>query len=177
MGADPKSELLWLSFRYVSGELTGDDAQDFERRLDTDQEAREAVAEAVELIGAVAAQGPAVVAIPRTPSLRRRLVTAAVALAACLLVALGLKVASHPGGPFGTRSVDDPNRDVALTWSGLRTGEDAGDADSPPVGDMMAWNGGDGGEADANGMTEALPSWVFEAATLHESSAVETKEN
>lgn len=43
------SELFWLAFRYCIGEMSPDEALDFEERLDFDQEAREAVAEAVEL--------------------------------------------------------------------------------------------------------------------------------
>ena len=43
------SELFWLAFRYSIGEMSPDEALDFEERLDFDQEAREAVAEAVEL--------------------------------------------------------------------------------------------------------------------------------
>ena len=43
------SELFWLAFRYCMGEMSPDEALDFEERLDFDQEAREAVAEAVEL--------------------------------------------------------------------------------------------------------------------------------
>ena len=61
--SEAKSDLPWLAFRYVAGELAGDEAAAFERRLDTDQGAREAVAEVVELSGAVAlAVGAAVVA-------------------------------------------------------------------------------------------------------------------
>jgi hypothetical protein len=44
-----QSELEWLAFQYVAGELPGDDAAGFEERLATDQLAREAVARAVEL--------------------------------------------------------------------------------------------------------------------------------
>ena len=52
------SEILWLAFRYVAGELAPDEAESFEHCLDQDQEAREAVARAVELTGAVAALRP-----------------------------------------------------------------------------------------------------------------------
>ncbi len=53
--SESKSDLAWLAFVYVSGELTHAEAEAFERRLAQDQAAREAVAEAVALIGAVAA--------------------------------------------------------------------------------------------------------------------------
>ena len=48
------SEREWLAFRYIAGELTGEDAAAFEAELETSQVAREAVARAVELTQAVA---------------------------------------------------------------------------------------------------------------------------
>ncbi len=42
-------DLPWLAFLYVSEELTPDEVADFEERLLTDQEAREAVAEAMKM--------------------------------------------------------------------------------------------------------------------------------
>lgn len=49
----PESDLFWLAFRYVEGELAPKDAAQFELRLDDDQSAREAVAEAAKLALAV----------------------------------------------------------------------------------------------------------------------------
>lgn len=47
MSADQRDELDWLAFRYVAGEMTADEAGDFELRLADDQAAREAVSRAV----------------------------------------------------------------------------------------------------------------------------------
>lgn len=44
----------WLAFRYIAGELSGDETAAFEAELETSQVAREAVARAVELSQAVA---------------------------------------------------------------------------------------------------------------------------
>ena len=44
----------WLAFRYIAGELTGDDAAAFEAELETSQVTREAAARAVELTQAIA---------------------------------------------------------------------------------------------------------------------------
>ena len=44
----------WLAFRYIAGELTGDEAAAFEVELETSQVAREAVARAVDLSQAIA---------------------------------------------------------------------------------------------------------------------------
>lgn len=49
------AELFWLAFRYVDGELAPEEAAQFEVRLEQDQIAREAVAEAVALNGALGA--------------------------------------------------------------------------------------------------------------------------
>lgn len=50
---EDNSELSWLAFRYVVGELTPAETAEFEARLESDQSAREMVAEAVELAAAV----------------------------------------------------------------------------------------------------------------------------
>jgi len=51
---DEHDSLGWLAFRYVAGELSGDELTAFEARLDSEQSAREAVACEVELAQAVA---------------------------------------------------------------------------------------------------------------------------
>jgi hypothetical protein len=56
--ASPDS-LDWLAFRYIAGEMTVAESTVFEERLGSDQAAREAVAAAVELVGALAACDPA----------------------------------------------------------------------------------------------------------------------
>jgi hypothetical protein len=53
------SELAWLAFRYITGELAPAEAAEFEVRLESDQAAREAVAAMVEL-AAMVEQGAAV---------------------------------------------------------------------------------------------------------------------
>lgn len=50
---DTESDLFWLAFRYVEGELSPQEAAQFELRLDDEQAARQAVAEAAELAMAV----------------------------------------------------------------------------------------------------------------------------
>ena len=52
-------DLAWLAFRYVAGDLDPDESAAFERRLDHDQPAREAVAEAVALMAGVVHAAPA----------------------------------------------------------------------------------------------------------------------
>src|SRR5215210_2724211 len=92
---DPQSDLPWLASRYVAGELAGDEAAAFERRLDADQGAREAVAEAVELTGAVALLASDVLAFGpggrrRRDPIRQALGWMTAGAAACLATVLGL---------------------------------------------------------------------------------------
>jgi len=92
--------LDWLAFRYVSGELTGDETESFELRLADDQAARDAVASAVELSQAiVAAESLASPVISPAAALRKSWSTHiawfACGAAACLLVVLALNFAGQ----------------------------------------------------------------------------------
>jgi len=58
MSADHQGELDWLTFRYIAGEMTAQEASALELRLADDQEAREAVCRAVALAQRLADAGP-----------------------------------------------------------------------------------------------------------------------
>jgi hypothetical protein len=58
------SELFWLACCYVAGELSAAQTADFEARLEVDQPAREAVAQAVELTAAVQGAPETLVELP-----------------------------------------------------------------------------------------------------------------
>jgi hypothetical protein len=186
MPPEPESDLPWLAFRYVAGELAGDETAAFERRLDEDQGAREAVAEAVELAGAVALLAPDVLTLPRPgePSRRRPLGQAlgwmATGAAACLAAVVGLRALAPPApvpapligaeGPSAAQVAEPAvGAEVALAWSGLRR-EDRG----PGQAELMAWlDAPTPGEADGTAPAEpaataeeAPPSWMLEAASL-----------
>ncbi len=49
-----QDDLHWLAFQYVCGDLSPDSTVDFEECLLEDQQAREAVADAVELVRSMA---------------------------------------------------------------------------------------------------------------------------
>jgi hypothetical protein len=123
MSLEPESNLQWKAFLYIAGELSQDEASDFERLLLEDQSAREAVAAAVELVQVVGVVGPG---IPSTPNLtrrsqRRRVMTWAISGLAAAALILAVLIPS-------SRSPRQPNSEassVALTWSGLRNGIDA----------------------------------------------------
>jgi hypothetical protein len=173
----PDDELAWLAFQYVAGDLDPDESAAFERRLDREQSAREAVAEAVALVAGVVHAAPALRSTPRLRSRVRRAVVVALASAACLAlaVALGLVEFRPRGNAPDTRSSTPGGRSaVALTWSGLR--QDA--AETPRLDDPTAAIDDPEADmvtpvvttADASDLVEGLPAWLIEAASLRPSS-------
>jgi hypothetical protein len=190
---DGASELPWLAFRYVSGEMAGDEAAAFEDRLDQDQEAREAVAQAVELVGAVAALRPGegeqtlslwergLAAAPpsatasarpgegRRAARRHHLATFAatvtMAAAACLAW-LAFNMSGPAPVPPGTprAAAITPAAAVALTWSTLDQ-ERATDKGESSA--LLAWNDDVPTPAESEDTSElGLPPWLVDAASL-----------
>ncbi len=154
MTLEPDSDLHWTAFLYISGELTAEESSAFERRLDEDQAAREAVASAVELAGALAALGSD--RPMKLPSRRGRAWAIALAMAACLTAALlPLLKSGRPTSPTAS--------EVAEAWSGLRktSGAEsdaewmARSAESPSI---------EAVEDDAPA-GRALPSWLLSATS------------
>ena len=172
MPSDAQNELQWLAFRYVAGELSGDEAAQFEDRLDHDQQAREAVAGAVELTQAVVASGAE---LPRVLPMRRRFRTAlswtfaSAAAAACAAVIVWHGAPARP-----TSTARQSAQEVALAWSGLhQTTEDASTLPTDLLASMDdAIRQSDldvavaAGGLDAN--DAALPPWLVEAAALRD---------
>lgn len=155
-------DLSWMSFLYVSGEMSDADRSAFEGRLDREQEAREAVAEAVGMVEAVASLPPGFGSTPSRPLRlvlpgRRRLAWLA---AACLVVASipafrGLR--SPEAVPAASASVD-----VALAWSDSLDER----ADEPVEPELLAWiNAPEANDALSPGEGPASPpSWLLLAA-------------
>jgi ferric-dicitrate binding protein FerR (iron transport regulator) len=159
------SELLWLAFRYVAGEMSLDETESFERRLDGDQEAREAVARAVELTGAVAAVRSGSIPTFTLPR-RRRLVrvivgVAALAAAACLA---WLVVTPHAGERLAVTPKVSPSATVTLAWSTLRQ-EREGEKDETTA--LLAANDDLPALSESDDSADAgLPLWLLDAASL-----------
>jgi hypothetical protein len=114
------TDLLLLALRYVAGEFSPAEASAFERRLDEDQAAREAVADAVALAGAIAGQTARV--LPHSSHRRTIKLVAGLALAAAASLAWFLIL---PGGTAGrgdrlTARGNKPSETVTLAWSILR---------------------------------------------------------
>jgi len=151
-------ELDWLAFRYVSGEMTADEAETFELRLAEEQSARDAVASAVELSQTiVAAQSLGLPAGIAPASTVRQGWSAHVAwfacgAAACLLIVLAVNFS-------GTRQGDAlVSPGVASRWSErLDLTLDNEDPLAEPV-----------RETDESEETLAASDWMVEAVrSLH----------
>jgi anti-sigma factor RsiW len=177
---DPDTDLCWLALRYVSGELDRDQAEAFERRLDQDQAAREAVAEAVALAGAIAALPPAGPSILPMPKARRpfRAVVAILGLAAA--ACLAWLFAGPHGPPAPSPAPEDevaagaikPSASVTLAWSKL---QQEGAGEDVEANELLAWNGAVPGTPEAEVASTAeseeasdhgLPLWLLDAASL-----------
>jgi hypothetical protein len=164
---DETGEILLLAFRYVAGELAPEEAEAFERRLDDDQQAREAVAEAVALAGAVAAQEPAAT-VPLLPMIRRRprvafsaaLAVAAAACVAWLIVVARGPIRTHDAGTPVARN-GEPSAVVTLAWSTLRE-ECAADPESTVTGETELAALPEVEDASDGG----IPLWLLDAASL-----------
>ena len=161
------SDLHTLALRYALGELAGAEALAFESRLEADQSAREALAEAVILSSALR-QLPAVeskVARSAAPvhqpaSRRSRMAVMVTCAAACLMIVVLVKL------PQGDHSIAHRNRveatDIVRTWSELGNDDLAhSDLDS----DLMR----DDASSD-------IPDWMVAAVLEEDVEAVPRKE-
>lgn len=165
-------ELSLRAFRYIAGELSDADAAAFERRLTRDLAGCEAVAEMVEITGAIALIQAAPVGATtsrRWPAafptrFRMRLATAVAASIATGVFCLATASSSpRLGPPDRAEGMEDAPRSVALAWSSLRQKYDA--ALFAELGDWPLF------EPPASSLTRtaldpreddaALPSWVL----------------
>jgi ferric-dicitrate binding protein FerR (iron transport regulator) len=128
MNGTQRDDLDWLAFRYVAAELSPGESREFERRLEQDQEAREAVGRLVEVTCAVRAlDGDAAPRVTPAghlrPWYRRRGVQVAAGLALGLMLALSF-FWPHPSDPTGRQngslSSAVPPAELALVWSHAR---------------------------------------------------------
>ncbi|WP_435010180.1 hypothetical protein P12x_001414 [Tundrisphaera lichenicola] len=147
MPPEPDSDLHWLAFRYATGEMSDPEEVDFERMLADDQSAREALAGAVELSGAMSALPPKTWSRPRRFLTRRTLAWSGLAAAACLAVASLWSL--------GTMKTESPDAaEVAMAWSDLdRSDPIMTEIDYP---ESIS-------ELEASGEL-AIPSWILAAA-------------
>ncbi|MBX6311987.1 MAG: transposase [Isosphaeraceae bacterium] len=175
---ESRTDLPWLAFRYVCGELDDRESAAFEARLDHDQAAREAVAEAVELIGAVVSAPRGLAGTVPVLSRRQRwgrVLAASVLAAAACWGGLAVSRLFRSNTPTVADSLPSSRSDgeVALTWSGLRRAGEHEERDA-----FLSWieegsaalESEPAAAADLVAEDQPLPSWLLEVATLQEAS-------
>jgi len=97
-------DLAWQAYLYVSGEMTPAASSKFEERLAADQDAREAVAQAVDLWSMLAAAPQA--AVPARPVRRQRSAIAAVLATMAALIGVFFSLNRGPSAPEGEATGD-----------------------------------------------------------------------
>lgn len=118
-------ELFWLAFCYVTGELSPEQTLEFETRLESDQEARESVAQAVELAAAGQLASAQVAAAPVVSAPCAELSVAprwtggwALALAASLaLVIAGYSLLAKNAAENASSEPSQPNQRLVDVWA------------------------------------------------------------
>lgn len=169
-------DLHWQAAQYVLGELSPVDAADFEDRLAVDQQAREAVASAVELTAAVAAVADETRPIARRPrrawEFSRSLGYMCLGAAACLFVMIVVqsvwqhRFANSDAGQLPLAANEQSaDADLALAWREVRA--EAIEGAEPEM--VLASNDVDAGESRSNAGAYLsddeldVPSWMIEA--------------
>ena len=168
------NQLEWSAFCYLAGELSQAEAEQFELRLADDQEAREALARAVELTQLVAAaqsqtEDLVAPALHKSTSWSTRLAWMAVGGLASLVLGT-LWTGYQTGGWFADRDAGQVlTGGLAAAWSQtrieLRNSDDIGPLH--PISTVMS-DPGDGLLAAADDLHEAplmveTPSWMTAA--------------
>lgn len=214
-------ELFFTAIRYALDELSPRARDAFEHRLIVDQQARECLVEAVAvcqhacegmqaavepaafpqaaLMQATADQAaaqPTVVADSRTNVPRRSVAWTCLALAASLLLAVGLSMFNQRGHlPVADTKSDEAGRQLAVAWvtSGEWVDADGGrfgvagherrvPADDQSLDDRLA---GDNGEADdefvwleggAEPSSDSANDWLFQAVVIPQTPAAGHRE-
>jgi len=177
----------WLAFQYAAGELRGRELTDFETRLESDENAQQALSQVVKLSLAIsAARRAEITTAPRSDvrfarqSRRRWLgLAAGLAAAAAVLVACwfamrgpGLPREVAPGDPAG----EDPVR-LAIMWSETRAAlpsRDEWSSDDQPGAPVIASVDFPAVEDEPEPWTVAeTPPWVWAAVSASLDAAQE----
>jgi anti-sigma factor RsiW len=156
-------ELEWSAFRYIADELSPAEAAEFEQRLASDQNAREAVASAVQMAEAVAALQPAPLALAPTVTgqrPRRAAWAALVVAASCAVLLVGTFIlgrVSSSGSPDAAALQANEGADQLLNlWAVSHDGLDV-------------WADADEGDAPIEAGSDeefAVPTWMLAAAEI-----------
>lgn len=155
-----ETDLDWLAFRYISGEMAVSEADQFESLLSDDQGARDAVVRAVELSQAIVAAQPSDQTSGQPPSIgllsavssgwMKQLTWISTSVAALLVIALALNFGSRPSRPADSD-------DLAEAWVQFERSPEPEEAGSE-----------NNSTAEAEFVTTDTPAWMLEAVrSLH----------
>jgi hypothetical protein len=155
MSGDPQHDLEWHAFLYVSGEMSRVEAEAFEGRLAEDQQAREAVAQAVELLTKLTAEANSVREIASASGwpFRGPTIFAAMATAAALVLVC-FSLARRPQFGFDT----EPAGALVSMWADSDESVDQGEADGFEEADDLA-----------------VPGWMLAAVESRPNDKLENK--
>lgn len=169
MNSADREELDWLAFLYVAGELAPDEYNDFERRLEHDPLACDAVSRAVGLTRAVriAEEEKSATVTPARRSRLQRSLRLVACLSACVLVAVLCRWLL----PDGERTPPDVSEapavgaaELATAWSETRL-ELAGQQ-SDPWALLQVNDSGDSPVAAEGTAAVDVPDWILSAVAI-----------
>lgn len=170
-GPENSTELNWHAFRYIADEMDSAEREAFEDQLADDQQAREAVAEVVELTQSVVL---AVESSPNTESTTQParfapLAWMSLGAALCLAVTLTLQPA-NPTVPSVASNDATANSELAEHWvsSGRTAENEASEWHAPLPQDALE------SELVLNESTESdIPNWLLAAVSKQPSEMEE----
>ena len=180
---ESRSDLDWLAFQYVSGELPSDEADQFEARLLEEPEVAEAVATAVALGEAVSlAFADEAKTRPETPSTVRHaatanrstmgrtvsVVTAASVIIAAFLISFRGEDSPHNSLATDSESTVDHGLDSLLLETWTEAGETIAALDSAAPSEVALGTPVDPESVSA----DDVPDWLFVAVELSYDSAL-----
>ena len=165
-GGNDDAELFWLAYCYVAGELSAAQALEFETRLESDQPAREAVAQAVELSAALQGASESMVELPSGD--RRKSIRGGWALAMAASVALAIAGYSFIGRNAQNAALQPSQTDGRLADAWAASTLDDGEAETGDEANRLAeWeaSGWDDGESEPSDGELLISDWLLEAVS------------
>jgi hypothetical protein len=174
--ASTDSDLDWLAFQYVAGELLADESEAFELRLADDPSACEAVARAVQLLGTVAAaHSTAPTPVPQTSTvgLRWRRLAAVACVAALVVLGISLRLLQKPSAIDEVGLSERSNARTVSDWVALGSSEN--DSDESDTDDLeLSFNDTEQPpKVDSPADDLAVPSWMVAALERDHDDRVE----
>ena len=160
----PDADLAWDAHRYLTDAMNLAEIATFEHRLGGEQVVREALAAAVDQIGAIqlvaleSVKPPVSIAFSGSRRMRWMSTVGGMVAAALVLIGVGLAYRSTPTQPL------DSGTDVATAWTDLR-GNKSGSGDLAAVGTdstvpSALGDDAEGAFVDFNA-EEPVPSWMM----------------